>query len=153
MDCTSAKRLIPTFVDGELSGEKGKRLEEHLDACESCRKELSALGATMSALDAWRGMEPRLGYADLRARISDRQRVWRFPLLRPAPRWAVGAALFFGLLVGSLSGVHHVALDVSHSHELTDSMQLASESLVLDAFGGGLNDALYDTAQESGVTK
>ena len=153
MDCESAKRLIPAFVDGELPGEKAQRLDEHLAECAACRKELSALRATMSALDAWTGIEPRLGYADLRARIEARQARWRFPLLRPAPRWAVGAALFFGLLVGSLSGVHHVALDVSHSHELTDSMQLASESLELDAFGGGLNDALYDTAQESGVTK
>lgn len=153
MDCTSAKKLIPAFVDGELPGEKAQRLDEHLAACEACRNELSALRATMSALDAWTGIEPRLGYADLRARISDRQRGWRFALLRPAPRWAVGTALFLGLLVGSLSGVHHVALDVSYSHELTDSMQLASESLVLDAFGGGLHDALYDTSGDSGVTE
>lgn len=153
MDCTSAKELIPVFVDGELSGEKGKRLEEHLGACEACRDELAALRATMSALDAWPGIDPRLGYADLRARIEQRQAGWRFPLLRPAPRWAVGTALFLGLLVGSLSGVHHVALDLSHSHELTDSMQLASESLELDAFGGGLHDALYDTSGDSGVTQ
>jgi predicted anti-sigma-YlaC factor YlaD len=153
MDCTAAKRLIPTFVDGELSGEKAQHLDEHLADCTACRKELSDLRATMSALDAWTEIEPRLGYADLRARIEGRQAGWRFLLLRPAPRWAVAAALFFGLLVGSLSGVHHVALDMSHSHELTDGMQVASESLNLDAFGGGLNDALYEPVRDSGVTQ
>lgn len=153
MDCTSAKRLISAFLDDELSGEKARRMEEHLAGCESCRNEMAALRVTTSTLDAWTEIEPSLGYADLRARIGERHARWRFPLLRPVPRWAVGAALFFGLLVGSVSGVHHVALDISHSHELTDGMQLASESLELDAFGGGLNDALNDTSGDSGVTK
>lgn len=56
MDCTTTRSqmsdllLDPAAVAAEVHA--------HVAACESCRKELAALQATMAALDAWQAPEP-----------------------------------------------------------------------------------------------
>ncbi|HOJ92039.1 MAG TPA: zf-HC2 domain-containing protein [Dictyoglomaceae bacterium] len=40
MKCKEAKRLMSSYIDGEISSLKKRELEEHLEKCISCKKEL-----------------------------------------------------------------------------------------------------------------
>lgn len=38
MNCKDFEELIPLYLDGSISGDKKKELENHLDSCDSCRE-------------------------------------------------------------------------------------------------------------------
>lgn len=146
MDCKSVKKLIPTLLDCELSDAKGKLMEEHLTECAECRREAEVLRSTMEALDVWPTSESRRTYADFKAKadIACRQKKPSLPICNPVPRWAAATMLLLGLLGGTLSGASHGLRNTAHTHQFTVQMTQASESLGLDAFNGGLQEALYE---------
>lgn len=41
MLCTAVQNLIARFVEGALSSEEEEVVREHLESCESCRKDLA----------------------------------------------------------------------------------------------------------------
>ncbi len=41
MQCIQATKMIPGFIDGELSYKELEQFMEHIEECESCREELS----------------------------------------------------------------------------------------------------------------
>lgn len=43
MRCKDVKRLLSSYIDGEISMDKKKEVEEHLSYCYECRKELIIL--------------------------------------------------------------------------------------------------------------
>jgi predicted anti-sigma-YlaC factor YlaD len=43
MKCKKVKRMISLYMDGELKPDNEKKLFEHLETCESCRKEKNLL--------------------------------------------------------------------------------------------------------------
>ena len=83
--------------------EKGERaaIEAHLAICASCASELSALGATRTALASWTPPEATLGF-----RIADARepRWWA----RPLPAWAQAAAALVIFAVGMALGMRAV---------------------------------------------
>ena len=146
MDCKSAWRLIPAFLDGELSETQAQHVDEHVRACAACAHELAELRATLSAMSAWQEVESRYTYADFRERAERLRtrpsRVWRFPSWNPAPRWVAAAMLTVALLGGGISGVHHGMQLRPHNHALTADASQVSDSISLDVFGDGLGEAL-----------
>ena len=57
MNCDETSKSIPLYFYGELTAEEEERLEEHLDGCAVCRRELETHRALAAALDR-REIEP-----------------------------------------------------------------------------------------------
>lgn len=154
MDCKAAKKLIPVHLDGELSDAQARQLDGHIAACAACRDELASVRGTMEILGAWPGIESRYDYAGFLARAeqakAQRFRCWRFPVWNPAPRWATVGLVAIAFLGGSASGVYRSAHATAHQHTQTAELRHVSDSLSLDAFGGGLDDALNVTVASTG---
>jgi len=51
MNCGQVRRLLPPFLDEELSGRMSGRITTHLGSCPACRSELAALEADMGLLE------------------------------------------------------------------------------------------------------
>ena len=51
MNCGQVKRLLPTFLDEELSGRAREETASHLASCPACRAELEALKADIGMLE------------------------------------------------------------------------------------------------------
>ena len=51
MNCGQVKRLLPPFLDEELSGRARDGVTSHLASCPTCRAELEALKADMGLLE------------------------------------------------------------------------------------------------------
>lgn len=51
MNCAQVRRLIPPFVDEELSGGERDGVSSHLASCPACRAELEALKADLGLLE------------------------------------------------------------------------------------------------------
>lgn len=151
MDCKAAKKLIPALLDDEIPGAKAQQINEHIAQCAGCRQELAVLRNAMEALEAWPGINnPSSSLAEIKARAAERI-AGRWSIagwLRPvmSPRWAK-AALFVFAMLGGILGAYHNMPDIDHSHQFTAQMSQASDSLSLYAFGGGLNDVLYETIE------
>jgi anti-sigma factor RsiW len=51
MNCGQVKRLLPPFLDEELSGGVREQIASHLASCPACRAELGVLRADMGLLE------------------------------------------------------------------------------------------------------
>ena len=51
MNCGQVKRLLPPFLDEELSGGVREQIASHLASCPACRAELGVLKADMGLLE------------------------------------------------------------------------------------------------------
>ena len=51
MSCGQAKRLLPPFLDEELSGRVRENIAIHLASCPACRTELEGLKADIDLLE------------------------------------------------------------------------------------------------------
>ncbi len=65
--CTSIRPLIPQWIEGELEPRQARLVEEHLEACEECRRTAGALRTVREAGRAFASLEPP---ADLAARLT-----------------------------------------------------------------------------------
>lgn len=57
MDHDEAKGLLSDYLEGELSEKNKEVLEEHLEGCADCRRELDALKETLNVLSGFRKVE------------------------------------------------------------------------------------------------
>jgi HEAT repeats/Putative zinc-finger len=57
MNCESVTKLVPLYFYGELSPEEEERLEQHLDGCAACRREVELQRTVAAAVDR-REMHP-----------------------------------------------------------------------------------------------
>jgi putative zinc finger protein len=104
LEHAGVQELVAAFADGELSGEEGRAVEEHLRGCERCRRELTIQQDLSSAL----AREPTPGTsAGLRQRIegmgepqparSDRGSAFRLRWASPA----LAALVLLGIAGGA----------------------------------------------------
>ena len=98
MNCGQVKRLLPPFLDEELSGRAREQIASHLASCPTCRVELEALRTDMGLLEqvATPEVSPFL-VTRVMAEVRSRKRP---------------AAQGFGRLVGSLAAVLVVAISI-----------------------------------------
>ncbi len=116
MTCHEAMRLLPLFLDSELSPEVTLAMEEHIESCASCRRRL----------ESERNLEKAIRVVLIELQPDDAA-TWREALdraVRQRPMWRLSrggvAALALGstLLVGVAMGVMawpHRELDLARS--------------------------------------
>jgi anti-sigma factor RsiW len=98
MNCGQVRRLLPPFLDQELSGRVQEKASSHLASCPACRTELEALKADMGLLE--QVVTPEVTpFLVTRVMAEIRQ------LGRPAPRG-------FARLVGSMAAALVVAVSI-----------------------------------------
>lgn len=118
MKCTEARRLFSLYLDSALTGKQMRACGEHLESCQACENEFTAMRRTQ-ALVAGLGRKqapPDLALR-LRVAISRESAVARHGILDslrmrlehvvnafmvPATAGAAAAVIIFGLLIGSL---------------------------------------------------
>ncbi len=62
MECNEIRDNLSLYIDDELSEEEKKALEEHLDNCPECRKELEEYRIIIKAINELPDEEPPAGY-------------------------------------------------------------------------------------------
>jgi predicted anti-sigma-YlaC factor YlaD len=154
MDCRSATRLIPAYLDGELASNKDALLNEHLSSCSSCRAELAALEQAMAAMGARKNIEPAFTLADIEAPSAERQarRGWVSSLNWPwlAPRWATVLGAAVAIFVGAIGGVSLHA--VSQPTPPPAASRMVSDVLSLGVSDDPLADLIAEKPSASSPT-
>lgn len=161
MDCTKAKAISSSYVDGAVTGVEMKGVSEHLATCAGCRKEYQLLARTQEMV-ASLGRVPAPPDLALKLRVAVSQEAskslqyrWSGLAVRfenafnafmfPAAAGLLSAVLFFGLLIGlfavpaSLRAADDVPLMLYTPPQLADSpfrvsIGNADDALVVDAF-------------------
>jgi hypothetical protein len=88
MECEKIQPFLDGFAEGELSSSQVETIEEHLEGCASCRKELSAIRQTVGLLKEFGEVEEPEDFVEqVRKRIELRRRS------SPALRLLGGGAL------------------------------------------------------------
>jgi anti-sigma factor RsiW len=98
MNCGQVKRLLPPFLDEELSGRAREETASHLASCPACRAELEELKADIGLLEQ-AGTPEVTPFLVTRVMAEIRER------RRTVPRG-------FGRLVGSLAATLVVAVSI-----------------------------------------
>jgi len=88
---------LPAYVDGELSPQRTRIVEAHLEGCEVCRHELAALRSLSGALQA---AKPEVG--DLSAEQFTSQVILQLPRQSPAQENRTLSGLIWWLVPGVL---------------------------------------------------
>jgi len=145
MRCDDVRRLLDDHVDSETSPAEARSIEEHLEACESCRAEerglrelvtrLHALPATMeSPGDGWPAIERRLDSGSPPA---------AFPAAAPVS--SIGRVVWRGLVAASVLlavfAAGYYFRPVIEPQRTPDSDRPASARLDVAASGTGLEAA------------
>lgn len=107
MRCRSVRELLSPYIDLVLSDEEKIKVEKHLAACESCRKDLAEL---QNAVNRIRGMEKFEAPSDFMSGLHERllqEKVAPFGKQRHKNRlvsytsgWLVASAASIALIVG-----------------------------------------------------
>jgi anti-sigma factor RsiW len=105
MNCRQVKRLVPPYLDKELSGRVPVEIAVHLASCPACRSELEALKADISLLELAGAPEVTPFLATrVMAEIRERRRPVPHGFARLVGTFAaalvvavsIGAGVFFG---------------------------------------------------------
>lgn len=100
MNCGQVKRLLPPFLDEELSGGMRQKTASHLASCPTCRTEVEALKADMGLLE-------QVGTPDVSPFLVTRVMAEIRQRENPAPQGfarlvrAVSAALVVAISIGA----------------------------------------------------
>jgi len=99
MNCRKAKPLLAMLASGELDGEERSRLEEHIESCADCRRELESLRQVMELIAVpseapARSQAPQLVVSALSGFSAPRAFPYR------AVAWAAAAVVLAALLLG-----------------------------------------------------
>ncbi|MHB1457744.1 MAG: zf-HC2 domain-containing protein [Armatimonadota bacterium] len=135
MNCKTAKKMISTFMDGELPELKRRLLNEHINSCAGCHAELQALERIGSTLDMWPDITSTFNLADVKQRAALRQpsRIWDFLCMGQMPRWVTAVLVFLAILIGTFGGA---SLESIRQH----ASQQASSAAISDALSLGSSD-------------
>lgn len=63
MHCQDIQKLIPLFLDSQLSPKESSVVGEHLSGCALCQKELNGYQRSWDLLKEWEDIQPAAGYA------------------------------------------------------------------------------------------
>lgn len=108
MECRNIRRALPALLDGDLRPDPAREVQQHVDACDACARELESLQAFLAETGramAYRGAP--LEFEALRARMAavdplDELVRFKLPNLRvpgAAPRF-VTAMILLAIMAG-----------------------------------------------------
>ncbi len=90
MDHEAIQELLSSYVDGDLSPEQRRLVEEHLERCAACREDLHLLRETLDALHDLPDLRAPAGFTEaVLARLGEEPVV---AAVDPAPAGGAGAA-------------------------------------------------------------
>lgn len=104
MKCRESKKIMFSYLDGELVSAEQELFLRHLQECPACTKLLAEYKQTWQVLGAWESIEPQAGYYErLKARLAARK-TWQetlFENLRSMllPRPVFQSVLALGIFV------------------------------------------------------
>lgn len=102
MNCNDVREHLACYLYEELPDETRIRVDQHLETCAACAREVASLRGTVRALDAWKvpGLGPSEEDASRRVRADApaRHGTWLY-LLRAAAVGAAAAIVMFAVLV------------------------------------------------------
>jgi predicted anti-sigma-YlaC factor YlaD len=131
MKCRQVQKKLSVYLDDELDTNFKKLIESHLEECNTCQIKLKTIQETWDLLNEIPEPEPvQYFYTRLKARMSSKVytkragRLERF--LLPA---SIGAAVYLGILIGSIVGQNGKGLNTASNTEA----EIVS-SLYLDNF-------------------
>lgn len=110
MNCQHVWESLSAYLDGVLTQEEARAINQHIESCPACRREWLALKATVQALSCMEEMEPPPGFLQyLNARLDEeplsfwqRSKAKVASLSRGKRSWpAVAAAVLIVGFVGS----------------------------------------------------
>ncbi len=155
MKCSRARTLLTGYLDSELEERESAQVRAHVDACDSCRAELTALRGVTDLLGEWAEAEPRLGFDALLARVDRRATEPRFRLPGlPVPRWAAAAmavaSVTGGILLGTIGNGSAPAATVKPptAQQVASAMDVRPHDLVEASLVYSLNEGVQDAAEE-----
>src|SRR5947209_4762062 len=93
MDCRQIHHWLDPYLDGDLAAPETERLESHVDACPTCRRELDALQTAERALRTpeFRAAPPGM-LAEFHRRVAAPPARPRRGFSFPVPLWTLKAA-------------------------------------------------------------
>lgn len=107
MKCSKIQQLLSNYVDGSVSKDEKRTIEDHLKTCTSCQNELEMLQKLGQALDTEGRVPVSNNFKNL---VLNRIKKSRIPLrfrrpffLRP-PKWAYPVGMTVILLITILCG-------------------------------------------------
>ena len=116
MDCKTTEKKLIFYIENTLPPAEVSVVQEHLNACLSCRKKLAYLQETLSYIETEKAFTPK---PYLYTRITGRMQHTTMPENKPLGAWlrpiAVAAALVVGLFFGFWLGQSSVAQPDSDS--------------------------------------
>lgn len=150
MNCRATKSLFSAFMEGELSEADRRRMNEHLERCERCSRDLEALRKTVTLLRWIPPIEADQGFTqsvmarvraeEARPSLGERLGAWWEGVTAvnpwrglelPAP--AMAAAGVVGLVVGVLMTVQLVGTPVTMVDATRGAGELASRPQMVGA--------------------
>lgn len=99
MQCKEAKRLISSYIDGEISPDKRRELEAHLLTCPYCRRELEMMEKIVKLIHELPEIEP---YEELSDKIWVKYTLEKDEFLKNPFRkflLILGFIAFFGAII------------------------------------------------------
>lgn len=108
MSCDDMKILMIDSLYQEISPPDAARLEEHLQGCQSCQAEFSALTSTSRLLQKWPDLDPNMHIVFMTGSQSWLKKFFSFlPVRKLAYGFAVAAAIIFMVLTIANSNVQY----------------------------------------------
>jgi len=109
MKCEDIQKELKAFIDNDMDDQKKAEIQEHLDQCPNCTKELEQLRKLSEALHTWKGIEPSpLLYEKLKSRVESKESFWGKAFSSPSIK---KAAFRFAEIVAIVA----ITLFISHS--------------------------------------
>jgi anti-sigma factor (TIGR02949 family) len=119
MSCSFYQYLSP-FLDGELDSLKAKGIEEHLETCESCRRELNLVLQIRNSLR--QGAASMKAPPGLKEKIMDETRQTRPRVFIPRLSFAHATGLVAVLLFASILTFYYWSLDRDSFSDVVDTL-------------------------------
>lgn len=75
MNCEEIRDRLTEFLDEELPDDIQKTIQNHLDVCEECRKELESLKGVLNVCHQWKSIQPSRDWeSELKRKLTKTQR-------------------------------------------------------------------------------
>jgi anti-sigma factor RsiW len=108
MDCIKARRLLSASIDNELKPDEGKEFVHHLQACQSCSRELKELSSIHELFESAERYQAPYGFATrVMANLEAREPSWLWGAFSLRPFFLRAVEVAFALIImiiGAISG-------------------------------------------------